>query len=73
MMPWTQQEKVSNILAAFLLSTPKRSPIFLDIPPTVSIATVLLAVHKFTKETRAAIENSAPLLPDILLVIFSIM
>ena len=60
--PCMVQEKVSSMLAALRLSTPNLSPIFLEIFPTVRIATVLLAVQIFTIETRAAIDSSAPLL-----------
>ena len=61
--PCTQHENVSRILAHFLLSTPYLSPICLAIPPTVSIATVLFAVHISTTLTNKPIDNSAPRLP----------
>ena len=50
------------MLAALRLSTPYRLPICRAMPPTVRMATVLLAVQMSTRLTRKAMVSSAPLL-----------
>ena len=57
---WTVHENVSSILAAFCYRRRICHPDFLEIPPTVGIATVLIAVQTLTRPTSAAIESSAP-------------
>ena len=67
-MPCVKHEAVSNMLALFLLSTPYFSAISLAIGPVVIIATVLFAVHIFTRQTSKAMLNSALLLSSMFLV-----
>ena len=68
MKPCTRHEKVSRMLATLRGSRPKRAEISLAMVPDVMMAMVLLAVQMFERLTRAAMLNSAPLLPFIFLV-----
>ena len=61
-MPCMKHEKVSNKLADFRGSIPKRLAMSLVMGPDMMRAIVLFAVHKSAKLTRAAILNSAPFL-----------
>ena len=56
---------MSKMDATLFGSTSKLSPISLAIGPDNTIATVLFAVHKSTKNANIAIPNSAPLLPFV--------
>ena len=71
-IPCTKQEKVSRMLALLRGSSPYLSDMSFAMPPVVIIAMVLFAVQKLASETSAAMLSSAPLLPFILRVIFSI-
>lgn len=73
MMPCMKHEKVSRMLAALRLSTPYLSLILLAIPPTVIIATVLLAVQMSIAETIRPITASAPRRPCMWIVILSMI
>lgn len=73
MTPWTRQEKVSRMLALRLGGMLKRSLMSLAMGPAVMMAMVLFAVQRLARETSAAMLNSAPRLPRIWRVIFSMM
>lgn len=71
--PWTRHEKVSSMLALLRGSSSNRFEISRAMPPVVMIAIVLFAVHRFARNTNAAMLNSAPRLSLILLVRISTM
>ena len=68
MSPCTRHENVSRMLATLRGSSPNRRLMSRAIPPVVMMATVLLAVQRLDKATKAAMLNSAPLFPRIRLV-----
>ena len=70
--PCTVHERVSRMLAVFRLSRPKRSVICRAMPPVVTMAIVLFAVHRFATLTSAAMHSSAPRLPCMRRVSFRI-
>ena len=63
MSPCIQHDMVSSMLAHLRLSKSNLSDIFFEIPPTVIIATVLLAVQISHMLTIVAIAIYAPRFP----------
>ena len=61
---------MSSMDAALFLLTPNFSAISLATGPAITMATVLLAVHRSTSSTRMPMPSSAPRLP---LTVFSIV